>query len=129
MIPYAPAMASPPNRTPFVLPAITAGLTSLYWAALALLLGAASGNAMQVILPVILIGLYAFRGFQVFGGDPTAARSLLWLHGIGGVIAVMRMMGGDPIAIVLYGIKIVLHFAGAATAYWALSSTTPPPTE
>jgi hypothetical protein len=123
-------MQTSSSRTPFVLAASVAVLTSLYWAALAFLVGVASSlgdtSPAQLILPIILIGLYAFRGFQVFQGDPTAARSLLWLHGIGGVIGVMRMFGRDPITLVLYGIKVVLHVAGAGTAYWALQHATAP---
>lgn len=118
---------APMNRTPFILAAVGAGLTSLYWAALALLTGVAAnaGNVspVQAILPVILIGLYAYRGFQVFQGQPNAAKTLLWLHGVGAVVSVMRMMSGDVVVIVLYGIKIGLHVFGAAMAYWATQST------
>jgi hypothetical protein len=118
------------NHTSFVVAAAVAVLTSLYWAGLAFLVGVASsvGDASpaELIVPIILIGLYAFRGFQVFQGDPAAARSLLWLHGIGGLIGVMRMFGGDPVTLVLYGIKVVLHVAGAGTAYWALQHATTP---
>lgn len=113
------------KRTPFVLAAVAAGLTSVYWAALALLMGLAGGPA-QSIVPVILIGLYAYRGFQVFQGVPAAANALLWLHGIGAVVSVMRMIGGDPVVILLYGIKIGLHVFGAATAFWAKSAAAPP---
>ena len=80
---------APMNRTPYILAAVGAGLTSLYWAALALLIGVAastgSGSPIQAILPFILIGLYAYRGYQVFQGMPAAANALLWLHGIGSV--------------------------------------------
>ena len=116
------------NRTPFILAAVGAGLTSLYWTALALLIGVAastgSSNPLQVILPFVLIGLYAYRGYQVFQGEPAAANALLWLHGIGGVVSVMRMAGGDSIVILLYGIKIALHVFGAATAFWAMKVST-----
>lgn len=112
------------NRTPFILAAVAAGLTSLYWAALALLMGVA-GGPVQVIVPVILICLYAYRGFQVFQGVPAAANTLLWLHGIGAVVSVMRMAGGDATVILLYGIKIGLHVFGAATAFWAKSASAP----
>ena len=117
---------APMNRTPFILAAVGAGLTSLYWAALALLTGVAAnaGNVspVQAILPVILIALYAYRGFQVFQGEPNAAKTLLWLHGVGALVSVMRMMGGDFVVILLYGIKIGLHVFGAAMAYWATQS-------
>ena len=116
------------NRTPFILAAVGAGLTSLYWTALALLIGVAastgSSNPLQVILPFVLIGLYAYRGYQVFQGEPAAANALLWLHGIGGVVSVMRMAGGVTAVIRLYGIKIALHVFGAATAFWAMKVST-----
>jgi hypothetical protein len=119
---------APMNRTPYILAAVGAGLTSLYWAALALLIGVAastgSGSPIQAILPFILIGLYAYRGYQVFQGMPAAANALLWLHGIGAVVSVMRMMDTDVITMTLYGIKIGLHVFGAATAYWAMQAST-----
>jgi len=115
---------APMNRTPFILAAVGAGLTSLYWAALALLIaGAGNTNTLQTILPFVLIGLYGYRGYQVFLGEPAAAKSLLWLHGIGAVISVMRMMSGDFITLLLFGIKIGLHVFGAAMAYWATVSS------
>ena len=93
-----PQSAPPENRTMFVLAAIGAGLASVYWAGLTLLigLGAAMGSAsmVQVILPIVLIVLYAVRGLQIFKGDRAAARRILWLHGLGCIAAFMQIAAG-----------------------------------
>ncbi len=119
-------MGQLPNRTPFVLAAIGAGLASLYWAGLTLLiaLGVAMGSvsALQILLPCVLIVLYAVRGFQIFKGDPVAAKRILWLHGIGGVMAMIQMGSGNTLLIALQSIKIAIHIFGAITAYLAMRS-------
>ncbi len=106
-----------PARTLFVLAGIGALGASLYWAALTLLLGMNDDvSPIRMILPIVLIGLYAMRGFQSFKGNPTALDSLLWLHGIGALMAVMNL--GSEVA-VLYGIKLAIHVFGAITAFLA----------
>src|SRR5690349_12005718 len=125
---HAPASLAldPPerlNRAPFVLAALGAGLASLYWAAITALIafGTASGatSGMQLVLPCVLVGLYAMRGFQLFKGDPAAAQRVLWLHGVGGVVAIIQIATGDPFIQVLHGIKVAIHVFGAVTAYRA----------
>jgi hypothetical protein len=124
--PSAQAVAEPaaaPNRRLFVLAAIGAGLASVYWAALTLLLGfgAASGSTSgtQVILPCVLVVLYAVRGFKILSGDRKAARGILWLHGLGALMAVMRLLAGNPITVALQTVKIAIHIFGGVTAYLA----------
>ena len=118
-----PRTTAPLNRTPFILAGVGAMLASLYWAALTLLIGFAaasgSGSTFRVIVPCILIALYAVRGYQLFKGDPAAARRVLWLHGIGGVMAVIQIASGDAVLQVLNGIKVAIHVFGAVTAYMA----------
>ena len=113
----------PDRGSLFVLAGIGSALASLYWGALTLLifLGVAAGSVsgMQLILPLVLIGLYAVRAFQVFKGDRNAAQRLLWLHGFGGAMALVQIVSGGPTLIVLQGIKIVIHVFGGVTAYLA----------
>lgn len=117
------APSSPPNRTPFLLAAIGSAVASLYWAGLTALIafGAAFGSvsAAQVILPCVLIGLYAWRAIQIFKGDPDAARRVLWLHGLGGATAILQIATGGTFMLVLQGIKLVIHIFGGVTAYQA----------
>lgn len=116
-------MRRPLNRTPFILAGIGAGLASAYWAALTLLIGfgvaAGSVSAFQVILPCVLIALYALRGFQLLKGDPNAAKRVLWLHGVGGVMALLQIFSGSTLLVVLQGIKFGIHIFGGVTAYMA----------
>ncbi|MGD0527698.1 MAG: hypothetical protein ABSE49_21375 [Polyangiaceae bacterium] len=133
--PPAPYQASPygvpvANRTPFVLAAAGAWLASAYWAVMTGLLGLGamlgSGSVAQIILPVVLIGLYAMRGFQIFKGDPNAARRILWLHGIGAVAALIQALGsfatGSALVAGLQGMKVVINVFGGITAYYAYRS-------
>ncbi len=112
-----------PGRTMITLAAVGAWIASAYWAVLTLLiLFAASAGAVsygQIIVPIILIGLYAMRGFQLFKGDATAAGSLLWLHAIGGIMAVIQMASGDSFVVTLQGVKLVIHLFGCFTAFLA----------
>ena len=121
------AMQTPPNRTPFILAGIAAILASLYWAGFTLLvlLSISTGKVSptQVVLPVVLIALYAWRGFQLFQGDPAAARRILWLHGIGGIMALVGAFTQPGIMVVLHGIKVVIHVFGVATAFWAMKTS------
>jgi hypothetical protein len=122
--PYARGDGVAFDRTPFVLAAIGAGLASAYWALLTLLIGAGvsagGGSPAQLILPVVLIGLYAFRGLKVWRGDANAARSLLWLHGLGGVVAVMQAMALSGLMATLQGMKLLIHVFGGVTAFLAV---------
>ena len=116
------------DRKLFVLAAIGAGLASLYWAALTLLIGlgvaVGTGSPIQIILPCVLIALYATRGYQLFQGDPAAARRILWLHGIGGAAAFLQMVSVGGFWGALQGVKIVIHIFGGVTAYLALRAYT-----
>ena len=117
------AAAATMNRGPFVLAAIGAWFAGAYWAAITLLLtaGVAAGSlsSTQLVLPCILIFLYAFRGYQIFNGDPAAARRVLWLHGVGSIAAILQMRSGVGIMVVLQGIKVLIHIFGGITAYLA----------
>jgi hypothetical protein len=119
------------NRTLFVLAAVGAGLASLYWATLTLLIGLGvaigSGSPVQIILPFVLIVLYAVRGYQLFQGDPLAARRILWLHGIGGLAAFAQMASAGGFWGALQGVKIVIHVFGGVMAFLALRSVTASP--
>lgn len=116
------------SKTPFILAAVGAWLAAGYWGlmtallALGAFLGTTSGA--QVILPCVLIALYAFRGFQLLKGDPAAARRILWLHGVGALVAMLQA-GGSVMtgAIVLAGLqalKVVINVFGGITAYLAM---------
>jgi hypothetical protein len=125
----APGIAAPAyNRTPFILAAVGAGLASLYWAAMTLLIGLGAalgtGSGVQVILPIVLIVLYAVRGYQLFQGDPSAARRILWLHGVGGAAALLQMLQIGGFFGALQGVKILIHIFGGVTAYLALREFT-----
>ena len=112
------------NRTPFILGGIGALLTSAYWGILTLFIGAAaasgSTSAVQLVFPLILIVLYALRGVQMFKGDPAAAKRLLWLHGMGGVVGLIQLTSPSTIVVVLYSVKVVVHVFGGVMAYLAL---------
>jgi len=118
-----PMGVDPGRRTAFVLAGIGAGLASLYWAGLTALLafGVSAGtiSGTQIILPCVLIGLYAVRAFQIFKGDPTAAKKVLWLHGVGGALALFQMFSGTPLLMVFQGVKVAIHLFGGITAYLA----------
>jgi hypothetical protein len=115
--------SAPVNRMPYILAAIGSGIASLYWFGLTalIILGATLGSIspFQIILPVVLIGLYAWRAIQIFKGDPTAAQKVLWLHGFGGVTAIIQLASGGPLVFVLQGIKLAIHIFGGVTAYLA----------
>jgi hypothetical protein len=121
--PTSTAMAM--NRGPFLLAAIGAWFAGAYWAAITLLLtvGVAAGSmsSTQLVLPCILIALYAYRGYQIFNGDPAAARRVLWLHGVGSVAAILQMQSSRTMSImvILQGIKVLIHIFGGITAYQA----------
>jgi hypothetical protein len=118
------AVVTTVDRTPFVLAAVGAWLAGAYWAALTLLIlvGASSGNGSMtsVIMPFILIFLYAARGFNLFKGDPKAAQTILWLHGFGIFAAISQMASGGGIIVALQSVKILIHVFGGVTALLAL---------
>jgi len=120
-------MEAAPNRTPFILAGIGALLASVYWAGLTLLiLSSVAGGAVsptQVILPVVLIALYGWRGVQLFKGDPAAARRILWLHGLGVIMALIGAASGSGLIVVLQGVKLAIHVFGLATAWWAIRTS------
>ncbi len=120
-------METVPNRTPFILAGVAAALASLYWAGLTLLiLSSVAGGAVsptQVILPLVLIALYAWRGVQLFKGDPAAARKILWLHGLGGIMALIGAFSQTGLIVVLQGVKVAIHAFGVATALWAIRTS------
>jgi hypothetical protein len=107
----------------FVIAAVGAWFAALYWAVLALLMGVSAAigaaSALQVVLPVVLIGLYVVRGLQLFKGDLRAAQRLLWLHGIGGLMAVLSISKGGAVFAVVYGIKLAIHIFGGIAAFVA----------
>jgi hypothetical protein len=111
------------NRTPFVLAALGAWAASGYWA-LMLLLGAVgvasgAGSSTGLILPLVLIVLYASRGLQLYKGDPAAIRRIMWLHGFGAVAAIIQVLQLSGIVAVLQGLKVVINVFGICAALWA----------
>jgi hypothetical protein len=114
------------NRTPFVLAAVGAGLASAYWAGLTLLIGlgaaVGAGSVTRIFVPCILVVLYALRGWQLFKGDVGAAKRILWLHAVGGVIALTQMASGGGLLVALQGVKVVIHIFGGVAAYFAQRS-------
>lgn len=124
MNPFDAPDASASNRKmPNMLAAAGAWLASLYWALLTLLIvfGTIAGtvSALQLVFPAFLIAAYAWRGLQVFQGHDDAAQSLLWLHALGAITAVMTLYGGGGVIYVLYGIKLAIHVFGGGAA-WAV---------
>lgn len=123
--PYQPPGADVPvpRTTATTLAALGAWAASGYWALLTGLigLGALVGtvSAMQLILPVVLIGLYAVRGWQLFRGDTRVARNLLLLHVVGGLVSLLEIASGAAVVQVLYGGKLLVHGFGAVTAWLA----------
>ncbi len=107
------------RRTLFVLAAIGAFLASAYWTALTILIVLSTEVSAQLAIQVVLIGLYAVRGVQLWKGDPAAAQRILVLHVIGGVMAVIQAVMGNPIVIVLQVIKLAIHLFGGITAHLA----------
>ena len=132
---FEPAPAAPPtgNRFFFMLAAAGAGFAALYWAALTALtavgVAAGAGNAAQVIVPCVLIALYAYRGFQLLRGDVAAARRLMLLHVVGSIVTVVQIvMGhGDGIMVVLQGIKVAINVFGGIAAFLAVRSVSTAP--
>jgi hypothetical protein len=124
MNPYVDAR--PFNRTPFILAGIGALAASAYWGLLTLLIfmGVAAGGVSpaQIILPCVLVGLYAVRGFQLFQGDPRAAARNHSLPRVGCLFAVMYVVMGHGIWVALQGLKVVIHVFGGVTAYMAKRS-------
>jgi len=126
--PFEPPRAGPPDaaipgRTMFVLAGIGGFLASGYWALMTLLIGAgvASGSisGTQIILPGILIVLYAMRGAQILKGDVAAAQRILWLHAIGAIAALLQLTSAGPLFAILQSLKIVIHIFGGTTAFLA----------
>jgi hypothetical protein len=132
---YAPpvsAIASgAPSRMLFILAGVGAFLASAYWALMTLLLvaGMAAGtvSGTTLVFPVILIVLYAVRGFQILKGDIAATKRIVWLHGVGAVAAVVQMMSGNVIVIGMNVVKVCVHVFGGTMAWLAHRSATRPP--
>jgi len=122
-VPYPQPTAPVVNRTPFVLAAVGAWCAAGYWALMTLFLGlgvmTGSGSGVGLIFPVILIGLYASRGLQIFRGDPSAVRRILWLHGIGAIAAISQAAQSQGLVAGLQGLKVVINLCGLAAAFWA----------
>jgi hypothetical protein len=122
-----PAAAPAPNRLFHTLAAVGAGFAALYWAALTamLALAATSGSVSpaQVILPCVLIGLYAYRGFQLLQGNTAAAQRLIWLHVVGGIVAIAQIAtGAQGLFAFLQAFKVAIHIFGGITAFLAARS-------
>ena len=120
MNPYG---TSGPSRSAFVLAAIGGWAAAAYWAALTFLIftGVAAGavSPVQIILPAILIALYAYRGWETFRGNPSAASGLMWLHILGAGLTIVQLVMGISFWPTVQVIKIVVHVFGAVTAFLA----------
>lgn len=99
--------------------AIAAFAAAAYWALLTFLIGISGQSPIQMALPFLLIGLYAYRGAQLLKGNVTAAQNLMWLHGIGAAVTVFQIVT-EAAAPVLLIVKIAIHVAGLATAVLVL---------
>lgn len=119
-----------PSRTPFILAGIGAVVASAYWAAVTVALWTASASrfGFHVVIPCVLMGLCAVRGFQVLKGDFAAAKKLLWIHCLAGalVLTLFEVVSGGTLFIVLQGVRFdlngkvvggAIHVFGALTAY------------
>lgn len=121
---YTPAQTTTFNRRPFVLAAIGAWLAALYWLGMTLLLGAAVASGglgpAQLILPFVLIGLYAHRGWRLYNADPRMIRSILMLHGLGIFASIMQITAAkNEVVTIMNGVKIAIHVFGMITAFLA----------
>lgn len=127
--PFEPPAASPDprhpvaTRTPLLLAALGAWGAAAYWALLTALiaLGAAMGavSPTALILPIVLIGLYVLNGVRMFKGEARAVRSLLWLHGVGCLVAIIQVATSSGLFVALQAIKVVIHIFGVATVVMA----------
>lgn len=106
---------SPSLQGASTLAAIGGFAAAAYWALLTALIGISGLSAIQMLLPFVLIALYAYRGYQLMKGNVSAANNLMWLHGIGAVMTVFQLTTGNA-AQVLLGVKIVIHAFGLVTA-------------
>ena len=117
------------NRRPFVLAAIGAWLAAVYWLGMTLLIGlgvAMSGaGGAQLILPLVLIGLYAHRGYRLYQADPAMIRSILVLHLLGMVATIFQITTTkDAFVVTLSIVKIAIHVFGLITALLARRALT-----
>jgi hypothetical protein len=123
----SPYSRDPQTRTLFIVAGVGAILASLYWGGmtLLLLLGAVAGSLSpaQVILPFVLIVLYAYRGFQLFQGNVSAARRIVWLHAVGAAVALLQVLTGGLLVAILHGIKLSINIFGGVSAFLAARST------
>lgn len=126
--PYAAPTAQPVEdartrtRTQFLLAGVGACLAALWWGLVAVLAFFGSRTdtpPLQVVLPVVLVGLYGFRGLQLFKGDVRAAQRLIYLHAVGAVVAILQMSSNLQLVVVFNGVKAAINVFGALTAYWA----------
>jgi hypothetical protein len=125
--PYRSQTQTQPLRSPFVLlAAIGAGLASVYWALMTVIMGLAllspdsgTSSPTTLLVPCLLIALYAWRGVQIYQGDAGALSRILWLHFLGAVISVIQFAAGGPVMWLLQGIKIAIHIFGLVSAFLA----------
>lgn len=102
------------------LAAVGAFAAAAYWALLTLLIGITGQSPLQMLIPFLLIALYAYRGYQLVKGNVVAAQGLIWLHGIGAVMTIIQLSGGTALPILLY-VKIAIHAFGLVTALIVVS--------
>ena len=75
-------------------------------------------ESYQLVMPIVLVALYAMRAYRVYTGDLRSARNLAWLHALGAIVAVVNIVQfNTPIITVLYGIKVVVHVVGGVPAF------------
>ncbi len=113
----------PPNPYAGAPPVASSGVAVVNRTPLALLRGlfaaAGTGSGAMVIMPIVLIVLYAMRGFQVLQGDPAAARRLLWLHAFGALAALLLAFSTSGFYAGLQSVKVLIGIFGAVTAFRA----------
>jgi hypothetical protein len=129
--PYEPPTAfagtmNAETRGPFYLAGIAALFASGYWALLTVLtiFGAYAGtvSGFRVIMPIVLVALYAMRGMALFKGDAVAAKRLIGLHIVGAIVAVLQVFTTGGFFVVLFGAKVAINVFGAITAYLAVKA-------
>lgn len=112
------------DRRPFVIAAIGAWLAAAYWLVMTALLGlgmaAGKIGGSQIILPLVLIAMYAHRGYRLFRADAAMVRSIIVLHVLGMVAAVLQINATkNDVIFTMNAVKIGIHIFGVVGALLA----------
>ena len=85
----------------------------------------ASGAATvpSILMSSVLIVLFTLRGFQLWRGDRSAAKKILFLHAADVIGLAQIFLGGSVLVTILVSIKVALHVFGAIAAYLSMKAT------